>query len=340
MIQGFNHGGQRGMGKVSINLVIGELEITSWFYPIDSKATYNVLLGRPRIYNSNVVPSPLHHCLKYCKDGMEGTIKEDENPFTTEEAHFADAKIYQRKKMDSPQPKEGAEAPKAVQPKPPNKEEEVIEAHKGLTLPLIQGEKVASTTLKGFVTPVEGPKIEHGTMNPKAYDLLVKEGYDPTKDATMSRSVPEVKEHGLNENQEKLQRKGYSIKNSTAGLENASKPPLRILFKRMVNQSPKDTTGEAPLERQIPYQPRGTPRKWGAVPWVYPTETERRNEKTKQLKTQGHKQSTRPHKLRPIRQWRVVQTPQVAKRVADSSLHITIDGEELSPKDAIEAPSG
>ncbi|GAA0163237.1 hypothetical protein LIER_19149 [Lithospermum erythrorhizon] len=67
---------------------------------IDSKATYSVLLGRPWIHNNNVVPSTLHQCLKYCKDGAERTIKADENLFTIEEAHFADAKFYQRKKTD------------------------------------------------------------------------------------------------------------------------------------------------------------------------------------------------------------------------------------------------
>ncbi|GAA0172014.1 hypothetical protein LIER_25924 [Lithospermum erythrorhizon] len=41
---------------------------------------------------------------------------------------------------------------------------------------------VSALPLKGCVTPQEGPKTEHDTMNPKAYDLLLKAGYDPTKD--------------------------------------------------------------------------------------------------------------------------------------------------------------
>ncbi|GAA0163119.1 hypothetical protein LIER_39527 [Lithospermum erythrorhizon] len=134
-----------------------------------------------------------------------------------------------------PKPTERLEAPKAIQPSHPDKEIEVIETLKGLMLQLTQAEKVASTMLKGFMTPVQGSKIEHGTMNPKAYDLLVKAGYDPMKDATMSRSTPEVKVHGLNETQEKLQRKFYSIKSSTAGLEYISKPPLRVMIKRVAN---------------------------------------------------------------------------------------------------------
>ncbi|GAA0180979.1 hypothetical protein LIER_30182 [Lithospermum erythrorhizon] len=128
--------------------------------------------------------------------------------------------------MDGLQPKKEQEAPKAAQPHYPNKEIEVIEALKGLTLPLTQEENVASTILKGFVTPVQEPKIELRTVNPKAYDFLVKVGYDPTKDAAMGKSTPEVKTHGLNETQEKMQRKGYSIKISTSGLEYTLKPPL------------------------------------------------------------------------------------------------------------------
>ncbi|GAA0166762.1 hypothetical protein LIER_21847 [Lithospermum erythrorhizon] len=166
MIEGFNQGGQRAMGKVSLNLIIGELETTSWFHVIDSKATYNVLLGRPWIHNNNVVPSTLHQCLKYCKNGTEGTIKADENPFTTEEAHVLDAKFYRRKMTEEPQPAVVPEAPKAAQPSHPNPGKEVIEALKGLKLPLTQVEKVVSSTLQGFVTPAQGPKIEHGNMGP------------------------------------------------------------------------------------------------------------------------------------------------------------------------------
>ncbi|GAA0154129.1 hypothetical protein LIER_37806 [Lithospermum erythrorhizon] len=59
--------------------------------------------------------------------------------------------------------------------------------------------------------------------------------YDPTKDAPMGKSTPEVKTHGLNETQEKLQHKGYSIKSPTAGLGCTLKPPLRIMIKRLAN---------------------------------------------------------------------------------------------------------
>ncbi|GAA0177939.1 hypothetical protein LIER_29772 [Lithospermum erythrorhizon] len=72
----------------------GELETTLWFYVIDSKATYNVLLDRPWIHNNNIVPSTLHQYLKYYNNGSERRNKADENPSTIEKSHFADVIYY------------------------------------------------------------------------------------------------------------------------------------------------------------------------------------------------------------------------------------------------------
>ncbi|GAA0156749.1 hypothetical protein LIER_14164 [Lithospermum erythrorhizon] len=83
-------------------------------------------------------------------------IKADKNMFAIEESHFANAKYYQRKKTLKGQLKEAQEAPRASQPTHPSANEEVIEALKGLTLPLTQAEEVASAPLEGFVTLVQG----------------------------------------------------------------------------------------------------------------------------------------------------------------------------------------
>ncbi|GAA0143851.1 hypothetical protein LIER_04437 [Lithospermum erythrorhizon] len=48
---------------------------TSKFHVIDAKTTYNMLLGRPWIHSNNIVPSTLHQCFKYSKDGVKMTIK-------------------------------------------------------------------------------------------------------------------------------------------------------------------------------------------------------------------------------------------------------------------------
>ncbi|GAA0184547.1 hypothetical protein LIER_31835 [Lithospermum erythrorhizon] len=102
---------------------------------------------------SNIVPSTLRQCLKYCKDGMEKIVKAHENPFAVEEFHFADAKYY--KKKGKSQHEEGLKAPQVL-PVPQETistlreaEEDLVQAFKGLTLPFTQPKKVVTTPLKG-----------------------------------------------------------------------------------------------------------------------------------------------------------------------------------------------
>ena len=94
MIQGFNQGGQRALGKVRLQLFIGDMESYPLFHVIDAKTTYNMLLGRPWIHQNGVVSSTLHQCFKYCKNDQVKMVVADSKPFSTTEAHFADAKFY------------------------------------------------------------------------------------------------------------------------------------------------------------------------------------------------------------------------------------------------------
>ncbi|GAA0164475.1 hypothetical protein LIER_20099 [Lithospermum erythrorhizon] len=70
----------------------------------------------------------------------------------------------------------------------PRKDDELTKKLEGLALPPTQLEKVVSMPLKGFVPP----KVEHGTMGPKAYDLLVKAGYDPKEGKALGDFPPKV----------------------------------------------------------------------------------------------------------------------------------------------------
>ena len=65
VIQGFNQGGQRAIGMIHLELIIGELTSNVLFHIIDAKTTYNMLLGRPWIHGNGIVPSTLHQCFKY-----------------------------------------------------------------------------------------------------------------------------------------------------------------------------------------------------------------------------------------------------------------------------------
>ena len=59
VIQGFNQGGERVIGMIHLELIIGELTSNVLFHIIDVKTTYNMLLGHPWIHGNGIVPSTL-----------------------------------------------------------------------------------------------------------------------------------------------------------------------------------------------------------------------------------------------------------------------------------------
>ncbi|KAG9450555.1 hypothetical protein H6P81_010520 [Aristolochia fimbriata] len=94
LTQGFNQEGQRTLGMTCLKMHIGDMVAETPFQVIDSRTSYNLLLGRPWLHANGVVPSTLHQCFKYWKDGEQKTVYTDESPFTEAEASFADAKFY------------------------------------------------------------------------------------------------------------------------------------------------------------------------------------------------------------------------------------------------------
>ncbi|KAM1219927.1 hypothetical protein ACFX2G_047937 [Malus domestica] len=98
LIQGFNQGGQKAMGMIRVEMTIGELKSSTIFHVIDARTSYGLLLGRPWIHANGVVPSTLHQCLKFYREGVK-VIYGDTKPFTEAESHFADAKFYMDEDM-------------------------------------------------------------------------------------------------------------------------------------------------------------------------------------------------------------------------------------------------
>ena len=94
MIQGFNQGGQRAIGKIRLQMLIGEMESSALFHVIDAKTTDKLLIGRPWLHEYGVVLSTYHQRLKYFQDGQVKKIVANHKPFTVVESHFADAKFY------------------------------------------------------------------------------------------------------------------------------------------------------------------------------------------------------------------------------------------------------
>ncbi|KAL0420666.1 UNVERIFIED_CONTAM: hypothetical protein Slati_3089500 [Sesamum latifolium] len=68
-IQGFDQGTQRAVGMTWLDLTVGELKASTLFHVIDARTSYNLLLGRPWLHENGVVPSTLHQCFKYIKNG-------------------------------------------------------------------------------------------------------------------------------------------------------------------------------------------------------------------------------------------------------------------------------
>ncbi|KAL0433534.1 UNVERIFIED_CONTAM: hypothetical protein Slati_2687700 [Sesamum latifolium] len=77
-----------------LDLTVGELKASMLFHIIDARTSYNLLLGRSWVHENGVVPSTLHQCFKYIKNGEIVKIDANMKPFTEARSYFAYAKLY------------------------------------------------------------------------------------------------------------------------------------------------------------------------------------------------------------------------------------------------------
>ncbi|KAG9446452.1 hypothetical protein H6P81_012580 [Aristolochia fimbriata] len=261
MIQGFNQEGQRALGTIKLELLIGDMTSHVLFHVIDARTSYNVLLGRPWLHSNRVIPSTLHQCFKYYQDGEEKTVFADECPFTEAEASFADAKYYSEEK--------GATSSKAI---PPNAVKDERVNLKGQTEePILRyvpqsrrkkGESPFTTcdreepaeklkALKGIATiplpklnnrgileekrsPPKLPKIRTEGFDPNAYRMMAKAGSGFSLKQLQMKPVTVVQ--NLSPTQKNLQAQGYSIPSNRHGLGYQEHEPVVISGKASVNQ--------------------------------------------------------------------------------------------------------
>ena len=80
------------MGAVTLSLRFGDLATKVKFYVINADTSYGALLGRPWLHQNHVVPSTLHQCVKYIKEGKQKRIDGDIQPFAVHEAAIEEAK--------------------------------------------------------------------------------------------------------------------------------------------------------------------------------------------------------------------------------------------------------
>uniref|UniRef100_A0A2N9ILM6 Uncharacterized protein n=1 Tax=Fagus sylvatica TaxID=28930 RepID=A0A2N9ILM6_FAGSY len=268
VIQGFNQEGQRAIGIIRLDVTMEDLKTRPLFHVIDSKTSYNLLLGRPWLHENGIVPSTLHQCFKY-SDGKQVKKKDskrarekgkghDETPHEDSRLSVAAApKSHIASKGASPilryvplskrkegQTPFGLVAEAKVRPNEPTQEKDVAVLKSNLTLPLPKLDKVASTKppLKGFVKSASD-SIKEGSLpdkrtkegfDPKAYKLLAKSGYDfnnPSQLGQLYSDCVEEKSQGLNQTQSKLRQQGYAIETPKTGLGYSSQEPVRISAK-------------------------------------------------------------------------------------------------------------
>ena len=79
---------------ICVKLVMGGLSMSSIFYVIDAKTSYELLVGQPSLHEHGIVTFTLYQCLKYYWGG-ERKINGNVKPFTIAESHFTDIRFFE-----------------------------------------------------------------------------------------------------------------------------------------------------------------------------------------------------------------------------------------------------
>ncbi|KAL0440371.1 UNVERIFIED_CONTAM: hypothetical protein Slati_2520100 [Sesamum latifolium] len=247
MIQGFNQGGQRAVGIIRLQLTMEDMVSTALFHVIDAKTSYNMLLGHPWLHENAVVPSTWHQCFKYCRNGIVKKVLGDSKPFTEVESHFSNTKYYIEgaKKEKEVLP---SEEPKSYSNQSTRKNVSStikVELSKDLILPLTQInlKQPSKPPPKGFVPSTqeeegghEALAIDEKGFDPKAFKLLIKDGYNPKEKSSPGKLPPEATDkmlHGLNATLIILKKKGHAVQDSRVGLGFTPPKPVRIAIRRV-----------------------------------------------------------------------------------------------------------
>ncbi|KAL0381973.1 UNVERIFIED_CONTAM: hypothetical protein Scaly_0484600 [Sesamum calycinum] len=219
MIREFNQGGQRGIGIICMQLTMEDMVSSALFYVVDTKTSYNMLLGCPWLHENAVVTSTWHQYFKYCRNGIVKKVLGDNKLFTEVESHFANAKYY----ID--------DAKKGNRYCPPKSK--------------INLKQPSKPPLKGFVTSTqedegrhEALAIDENGFYPKAFKLLIKARYNPKEKLSLGKLPPEATDkrlHRLNAVRMMLKEKAHAIQDSRIGLDFTPPKLVRIAIKSIKN---------------------------------------------------------------------------------------------------------
>ncbi|KAH7861485.1 hypothetical protein Vadar_026760 [Vaccinium darrowii] len=92
-ISDFAGGITTAQGIIIMNLQVGTKTLTTPFFVVNSRSSYNLLLGRDWIHVCMAVPSTLHQCLIFWHGDDIEVVWADKRPFLASSNH-ADAKLY------------------------------------------------------------------------------------------------------------------------------------------------------------------------------------------------------------------------------------------------------
>ena len=115
-------------------------------------------------------------------------------------------------------------------------EKSILKDLQGLNLPVtkITKPRPSSQLLKGFTRPSQGPIVEHGTLptkrtkeglDPNAYRLMAKVGYNHEKTNGLGKLIPEA---SRTEEHKVSKAKGFGVTSSKVGIGYTPPTPIHI----------------------------------------------------------------------------------------------------------------
>ncbi|KAB2615234.1 hypothetical protein D8674_021822 [Pyrus ussuriensis x Pyrus communis] len=232
------------MPKSTMTIIGIKLKSSTIFHVIDARTSYSLLLGRPWIHANGVVPSTLHQCLKFYREGVK-VIQGDTKPFTEAESHFADANPPEDIRSTgkaAPTKQEWQVMPKKQKEKADTQwhanNVKLLKTNAVLPLTQLGGAKVARLP-QGFIKALP-KKVESSFLptkrteegfDPNAYKLMSKAGYDFASSVVAGKKVSNTvndEERNLTKTQKKLKEHGYGVDNNKAGLGFTPNAPVMI----------------------------------------------------------------------------------------------------------------
>ncbi|XP_027155976.1 uncharacterized protein LOC113756536 [Coffea eugenioides] len=224
MIQDFNHGGQRALRSLNLEIVIDDMSSRALFCTINSSSMFQEL-----------------------SNGMARSVKADDNPFTEAEAYITDAKFYIKRHNAKDKSEQPLSVDKIQNPKSPSAKGEKVknskskeEVHEETDVSLPNNESVVFRyPPKSRMEQGQSPAIQHETLKgltlPVVHLDTKKMSFPPLKRSNLLSKEFEVEPDTIPSREPKKE-KGYAVENSKFDFGYFSPTPIRIKINRSSSQ--------------------------------------------------------------------------------------------------------